>query len=69
MAAGLRPSPALRSGVRALIAELGGVSPASEVLGIGREATVRIAAGMGVRRGTMALAEQGLKKQSGETKK
>lgn len=64
MSAGLRPSASLRSGVRGLIDELGGVSLASETLGIGREATARIAAGLGVRRGTMLLAEQALSKRT-----
>lgn len=64
MSEGLRPSSSLRSEVKALIDELGGVNTASLELGIGREATARIAAGLGVRRGTMLLAEQALKKRA-----
>jgi hypothetical protein len=48
--------------VRALVADLGLVT-ASQVLNIGREATARIMAGLGVRRGTLALAEQSLRQQ------
>lgn len=55
MASGVIPSKETSSSVRALVSELG-VTAASERLGIGREATSRIAAGFGVRRGTLFLA-------------
>lgn len=59
MSFGVKPSAAISSRVRALVRELG-VSAAAEKLGIGREAASRIAAGFGVRRGTLALAAQKL---------
>lgn len=60
---GVRASPALRSDVRSLIEEIG-VNETSKALGIGREAVARIAAGFGVRRGTLFLAEKSLKERA-----
>ena len=69
MSEGIRPTSSLRADVNALIRELVGVNKAAIALGIGREATARIAAGLGVRRGTMNLAEQALKKRGSKTGK
>ena len=60
MALGTPPSSTVKSAVRACVEERG-VSHAAIFLGIGREATARIAAGLGVRRGTLALVERALK--------
>lgn len=45
--------------VRSLVDRVG-VGKAADELGVGREATARIAAGLGVRRGTLSLVEQSL---------
>ena len=65
MSFGIAPDDVVRTGVRALVDSVG-VGQAAVVLGIGREATARIAAGLGVRRGTLLLAERSLKKQNGK---
>lgn len=61
MSVGVSPPSDIKSAVRDHIAEYG-VTEGAVKLGIGREATARIAAGLGVRRGTLALVEQALKK-------
>lgn len=56
---GITPSPSIKNAVRAIVDERG-VAKAAAMLGIGREATTRIAAGVGVRQGTLALVERAL---------
>jgi hypothetical protein len=60
MSIGIEPSVKVQDAVRDCVAERG-VTHAAEYLGIGREATARIVAGLGVRRGTLALVEKALK--------
>lgn len=62
MSFGIAPNESVKSGVRALVDSMG-VGQAAVELGIGREATARIAAGLGVRRGTLLLAERSLRKR------
>ena len=69
MSEGIQPTAALRDNVKALISELGGVNTAATALGIGREAAARIAAGLGVRRGTIALAMRAIEKRSATKKR
>ncbi len=57
--AGHLPAPELVAHVAALIAKLG-VMRAARDLGIGRESLARLAGGLHVRAGTIALAERSL---------
>ncbi|MCL4840155.1 MAG: hypothetical protein KJ058_19575 [Thermoanaerobaculia bacterium] len=55
------PNPDLRERARQLIDERG-ADRAAKTLGIGRESAMRLAAGLRVRRGTIALAERALER-------
>lgn len=59
MAFGVKPDRELSSAVKSLVDEIG-VQEAATLLGIGREATSRLAGGIGVRQGTLALATKRL---------
>lgn len=62
MSYGITAPADLLSKVRSLVEERG-VNQAAETLGIGRESTARIAAGLGVRRGTLAIVRDKLAKK------
>lgn len=52
-------NPTVAQRVRSLVDRVG-VNKASKMLGLGKEPTVRIVAGLDVRAGTLALAERSL---------
>lgn len=55
----MNETTSLAARVKAL-ADREGVSAAARILGVSREAVARLAGGLDVRRGTVALAEKGL---------
>ena len=63
MAFGIKPSEELSAQVKSLVEERG-VCETAALLGIGREAASRLAAGFGVRKGTLALATKKLAQES-----
>jgi hypothetical protein len=62
-AAGVEAPPLLRARVVQLVAAVGS-SDAAKQLGIGLEALARVAGGLGVRRGTIALVERNIERES-----
>ena len=63
MAFGIKPSDEVSAQVKTLVEERG-VCATAALLGIGREAASRLAAGFGVRKGTLALATKKLAQES-----